>query len=215
MRTAVKSTLKKNQSIKSGKRAVFSYAITKSLSTITLHQQETTFSLSMEVEKLEASLRIKRFHLDATDLIANTSLSLHDAAMIEIVLRALEILFAYACQQNALEIFFILPEEEAEHLTALDGFFGKCSLLMTRTGKKTSFSLYTSLEAKAFFFKKSKSIKTQIQHELWKAQRYDLFVKNYLQSHIRGEVLFFAIEKSEDLPSDPDNILSFPAFDNK
>ena len=105
------------------------------------------------------------------------------------VLEGLESLFAYARLHNIYEIFCLLPDEEAKRLTLFGGLLVNYSSLLTREGKRTSFSLYSYPEAQNIVIRKVELIKSQIIQELKAEQRKDLYLKAYLQNHKKGEVL--------------------------
>jgi len=51
-------------------------------------------------------------------------------------------------------------------------------------------------------------IQSQVKHELWKAQRTDPYLKNYLQTHQKGTPL----ARSSAATQNWDNVLTFPSI---
>jgi len=49
-------------------------------------------------------------------------------------------------------------------------------------------------------------IQSQVKHELWKAQRTDPYLKNYLQTHQKGTLL----PGSQVISQNWDSVLAFP-----
>ena len=196
-------------------KLIFSYEIRESISTVVLTQRETNYSLTMKMKKLEDVLRISSFNLLQTPHLEKLSIALYDAASIEIALEALKLLFSYANKQTVLEIFFTLPQEEANHLTAFEGFIDTCTPQITNEGKRVNFSLYCLPQIQAQLFTKSESIKRQVHHELWKMQREDAYLKDYLQNNKRGKLLPECQLLAEESRPVQATILSFPPRKNK
>jgi hypothetical protein len=182
-------SLENIQSVQLEKNSIFSYATTEYAKTIILTQRETGFSLLIEIDASEGILRLQRFSLRYKRQLEEKSVALHDAAVIEIVLEGLQSLFAYARLHNIYEIFCLLPEEEAKRLTLFGGLLVNCSSLLTREGKRTSFSLYSYPEAQNIVIRKIELIKSQIIQGLKAEQSKDPYLKAYLQNHKKSEVL--------------------------
>jgi hypothetical protein len=182
-------SLEKVQSVKLEENSIFSYAITEYAKTIILTQRETGFSLLIEMDASEGILRLQKFSLRYKRQLEEKSVALHDAALIEIVLEGLESLFAYARLHNVYEIFCLLSEEEAKRLTLFGGLLVNYSSLLTREGKRISFSLYSYPEAQNIVIRKVELIRSQIIQELKAEQHKDLYLKAYLKNHKKGEVL--------------------------
>lgn len=207
---SIKASLASKQSL----NLVFSYTTTKSPSAILLKQRETGFSLVMAIEKLEGVLQINRFTLTACSQLEDSSIALYDAALIEIVLEALRVLFISARQQDAKEMVFILADEDAKNLTSFEGFLETCTTSMTQVGKRTTFTLFSCSKAQNLLLEKAEFIKIQVRHELWKGQRADPHLKNYLQNHQKGDLLPCCQPKAEELIPVVGTILSFPLSKN-
>lgn len=199
----VKSSLQKNQTQNA---SIFSYGITKSSGEVVIAQHETGFCVSVAMEKIGDVLQINRFELTHTTDLENLSIALFDAAIIEIVLKMLEELFAVAHAQLSFQIFFRLNQDDAKNLLSFEGLLGNSTQLATRDGQKTTFSLFTFLEAQQIVMGKVALIQSQVKHELWKAQRTDPYLKNYLQTHQKGTLL----PGSQAISQNWDNVLAFP-----
>lgn len=192
----MKPSLEKAQSVDLEKESIFSYVTTEYAKTIVLTQRETGFSLLIEIDASEGILRLQKFSLRYKTQLEETSIALHNAAIIEIVLEGLESLFAYARLNNIYEIFCLLSEEEAKHLTILDGLLINYSSLLTREGKRTSFSLFSYPEAQNTVIKKVELIKSQIIQELKAAQRSDSYLKAYFQNYKKSKVQSYCQKKA-------------------
>ena len=201
----VKPSLQKNQPQQT---SIFSYTITKSSRDVVMTQHETGFCLSVVMEKIGEMLQINRFELTHSTDLENLSIALFDAAIIELVLKMVTELFVVAQAQHSLQIFFQLNQEEAKHLLSFEGLLGNSTQLATRNGQKTIFSLFTFPEAQQIVMRKIILIQSKVKQELWKAQRIDPYLKNYLQTH----------QKGTPLPNSPaaihnwDNVLTFPTI---
>lgn len=190
---------------------IFSYNCTiEHGGNLVFHQNETGFSLSVEMEKTEKVLRLKSFTLNYIKQLKNLSIALYDAAIIEITLETLAVLFEYACQQNIVEVFFMLPHEEAQHLISFKKLLDTCASPIVQVGKKTVFSLFISSDPQKLLLEKIELIKSQIKFELWKAQRFDCYLKAYLQNQQRGQRLPSCHLETQSPPLVNANILAFP-----
>ena len=119
--------------------SIFSYTITVTNSTVIVEQTETNYSLTMKVKKLKDELQVESFRMFYQHKLAEISNTLHDGAILELVLRTMEILLNYVTKKNLEKMVFVLPSEDAEHLIFLEKFM------------IISFEEKTSTEVKAFF----------------------------------------------------------------
>ena len=204
-RKFVKSSLQKNQTQNT---SIFSYGITKSSCAVVIAQRETGFCISVAMEKISDVLQINRFELNHTADLEDLSIALFDAAIIEIVLKTVEELFAVANVQHSFQIFFRLNAQDAKNLMSFEGLLGNCTQLATRDGQKTTFSLFTFPEAQQMVMGKVALIQSQVKHELWKAQRSDDYLRTYLQTHQKGTLL----PGSQAISQNWDNVLTFPSI---
>lgn len=195
--------------------SVFSYAVKRDAGSVILSQQETGFALSIKMEKLEETLRVTKFTLVGNTQLEYLSPELNDAAFLEIVVRALVTLFASAEQCDANEIFFILSQDDAYHLIDFKGFFDNADSLTTREGSKISFTVYNTPETRAFLEEKVETIKVKLKQELWRGQKTDLYLKDFLQNHPKGTRLPYCHVSISETTPDKGNVLSFPVCKNR
>jgi hypothetical protein len=104
----------------------------------------------------------------------------------------------------------MLPHEEAQHLTSFEGILDTCASPVMRVGKKTVFSLFISSDPQKLLLEKIELIKSQIKFELWKAQRFDCYLKAYLQNQQKGHRLPSCHLETQPPPLLNTNILAFP-----
>lgn len=217
MQPLLKSTPKKEPKKKlktppgGGKRAdtLFSYLAESNFPTFTLHQKETGFSLALEMEKLEETLRINRFKLIRNQQLRAASEELYDAAEIEIILQALIGIFAHAEKHSMDEILFILPQEEAIDISFFNGLFKEVTSINSGEEKRTLLSLPCSFQD--YFLDRILDIKARICQELWVRQREDKILMNYLQNRYTEEFsLFQNIPLFEEQSSRRDTVIAFP-----
>ena len=179
---------------------IFSYAIKQSPETdgmnITIHQQETGFSLTIQLKEIDDALSVTKFSLTEKSDLEQQSLSLYDAAVVEIAVQALDLLFIIADHADASEIAFAISKNEAVHLTAFACFFD------------VHFALQTSSQGYDTFVHKTEILKTTIQRELWQRQWHDRYLRNYLQNRQKGQVF----SQAECIPTQPQlsNVIAFP-----
>ena len=94
----------------------FSYVLKKSLLpdgiSLILQQQETGFSLTIQLKEIDETLSVTKFSLTEESNLEQKSLSLYDTAIVEveIVLQALDLLFIIADHADASEI--ALPSQK-------------------------------------------------------------------------------------------------------
>lgn len=168
---------------------LFSYAVKKVSSTITLYQKETGFTLSLEIEKIDDTLRVTRFMLTNNILVEAVSKDLNDAADIEITLQALAYLFVYAKRYEMAEIMFILPQAQAIQISCFEGLFEEASPVFLEGQRRVSLTLSCVLQD--YFLEQINALKSRIYHELWMRQREDRALKHYLQNRHKEDFSFF------------------------
>ncbi|WP_032113089.1 hypothetical protein [Candidatus Paracaedibacter symbiosus] len=197
---------------------VFSYTLGTSFSSegmsLVLQQKETDFTLSMEWQEKGDRLLIKSFALKDNKQLENLSSALYDVAGLEIVLQALDLLFFLAEQQDLNTALFILNNDEANHLTPLEGFFKSLSSQSIMGSRKVTLTLPTTLDAYDLFVDQAENIKTKIQQQLWQEQTDDYCLRGYLQSHKKGESFSLKdLIPQETKPLSPmGQIIVFPKF---
>lgn len=195
---------------------VFSYDIDHSFSQqeigVHLKQQETGFFLLMKIEKKDDQLLIKSFTLTDNKQLETLSSELYDAAVVEIILQALDLLFFIADQQETEQTLFILPSAEADHLLGFNGFFTVISSPFTSIkNMPVKLRFPTTIAAYEVFIEKTETIKTQMRLELWKGQRSDCYLRNYLQQ--KETITPFSLKNlmpKEKKPATMGQIILFP-----
>lgn len=194
------------------KNLVFSYQIdSKSFfkdGTLVLQQQETGFSITLQLTATPEQLMVKKFTLLDNPQLGHDCLSLYDAAMVEIALQALDFLFVIAIAEKIAEIKFSVGKVEAEHLLSFDSFFAPIS----SKGAQNLLTLPTFAPAYVVFVTETGKVKTKIRHELWHRQRQEPLLRRYFQDHQKG-TLFPLIGSMQN--ADPvafsENVIAFPA----
>lgn len=193
---------------------VFSYDLkataTQTDMTISLRQKETNFSIFMDIEEQKHFLRITRFTLVENSQLENLSEGLYDAALIEIVLQALDIIFFCAEHQDQEETVFVLPDEEASHLTPFKSYFDEVSSHLTTSGNRIFMTLLTSGPSYELFVNQSNNIKTKVRQALWSLQRTDPVLRHYLQNPGQPITGGFTGFKEQDVPDLKTNVINFP-----
>lgn len=168
---------------------LFSYEVKKTRSNIVIHQKETSFNLTIEMEKLEKTLRVSRFKLAQNPQLLKASEDLHAAADIEIALLGLISLLSYSQRHEMDEVLFILSQAEAFRISCFDGLFQEISPLTLGEEKRVSFTLSCAFQD--FFMEYITDLKKRIHQELWTRQREDAVLKNYLQNRHKEEFSIF------------------------
>jgi hypothetical protein len=193
---------------------VFSYELktisTKTEMTISLQQQETNFCIFMDIEEQKHCLRITRFALVEDARLESLSDALYDAALIEIVLQALNLVFFCTEHQNQDEAVFMLPEEETDHLTPFNSFFDGVSFHLITAETWNFLTLPTSSHDYDIFVKHASTIKAKVRQELWKLQRADPLIRQYLQNPRQSLMTEFTSLKEQDIPDLTANVIAFP-----
>jgi hypothetical protein len=184
--------------------SIFSYQVKKEFFVTILSQIETDFSLSIKMEPRECGLQVTKFTLNHHVNVAALSPELNDVAVLEMLLQALMIVFIEAQQYQPTEILFILSKEDVNYLSIIEGFFDDVS----SDKGSVFFTVYNTLETREFLAKKVSIIKIKLEQELWKAQRIDPYLKNYLQHHQKGTLL----PGSQAISQNWDNVLTFPSI---
>ncbi len=170
-----------------GDDLTFSYVLKKSSlldgMSFILQQQETGFFLTIQLKEIDDALSVTKFSLVEKSDLEQQSLSLYDAAMVEIVLQALDLLFIVADHVDVSEIAFAC-------------FFD------------ADFILQTSSQDYDAFVNKTEILKTTIRRELWQRQGHDRYLRNYLQNNQKGQ----GFSAAEFIPAQPhpSNIIAFP-----
>lgn len=215
--------LKTYIALKNNDELIFSYDIEQSFSSqekrLHLEQQETGFFLTMKIDEKKEHLFIKDFSLTDNKQLENLSSGLYDAAMIEIILQGLDLLF-FIAQQNAIDhSLFMIKKDEAEHLIAFEEIFkiSPTHLSVEKGMPVIFFDFSLTSIAHEVFSQKKESIMAKIQQGLWKEQRNDSYLKNYLQS--KKMFIPFSlknlIEQNEKPVQEPGQVILFPKIFTK
>lgn len=190
---------------------IFSYGLDSTFFStginLILHQQETGFSLIIRVEKKEEALYVNGFTLIGDTSLEIQSPSLYDAAIIEIIIQSLMLLFFVAKSQNIENISFTLVKNEAEHLSTFDRFFDM---------HPTHLILSTSTKAYGDFVKHMQILKTKVRCGLWSRQRDDHYLRHYLQAHQKGKIFSISpVEEKNESIVVVENVIAFPSSSKK
>lgn len=180
--------------------------------TLSLQQKETDFSIFMDWHEQKHCLRINRFAMTEDTRLEGLSDALYDAATIELVFQALNLVFFCAEHQKHEEAIFVLTEEEAEHLNVIKSCFDEVSSHITIDGKRIFLTLLTSSYDYDIFTDHGDVIKTKVRQELWKRQRTDLLIRKFLQNPRQLFTIEFANIKEHQLlvPANKSNVITFP-----
>ena len=104
----------------------------------------------------------------------NLSSNLYDAGDVEIVFQAIDLLYVVAEHEDVAEMLFLLSQKETEHLMSMEGLFN------TRLDDGIVILPALTQDYDAFI-DKTEFLKKKIGNELWRRQREDPFLKNYMQ----------------------------------
>lgn len=190
---------------------VFSYTLNKAVTptgfTLMVQQMEANFSLSLAVQEKQGQLIVTSFTLVDNKQLEQESLALYDAAMLEIALQGLELVFLIAQKAQLQEIAVVLAKHEADHLSSFYSFFHTPSF----HGNQAFLILPTTENTYNEFIEKTTPLKTKIRTELWKWQRQDSVVQSYLQSHPKGTLFLGETDDLEPQSSlEYGKVIAFP-----
>lgn len=188
--------------------SVFSYSAKKVAHSLILSQLETGYVLSIKMKQLGDPIHVTEFALTRSIQLEYLSPELSDAALLEIVVQALMLLFVYAEHNKAKEIIFILDQEDAGLLTNFEYLFDDAEPLSTQN--KTLFGIYITLENREFLKENVVSIRNQLKQGLWQMQRGNSYIKNFLQNHQLGAILPEIASEVEDTRLNIGNVVPFP-----
>jgi hypothetical protein len=195
------------------KQLIFSYGLRCSIKaedlTLTLHQQQTGFSLKMTIAPHPDSLRISSFTINEDRRLEKICQPLYDAALIEMALQSLHLIVFCAQRLNKKEISFFISENDAANLTTLEDLFNSMSSPNTIHGKRKMLTLSTYSLYSDKFLNSLESMKAQLRQQLWSHQKTNIFLRKYLQnSNGRTQNILKNL-----LPQEKDNsasVISFP-----
>ncbi|MBW8308600.1 MAG: hypothetical protein K0M45_02990 [Candidatus Paracaedibacteraceae bacterium] len=183
------STLKNYVTSWQQEELTFSYQLICSVTPaglrLTLHQRQTEFSLTIIVQPSPDSLRVSGFNLIQEPWFKKLCQPLHNAALTEIALQALNLIVFCAECLGKEDINFMLSLKDAAHLTAFQALFTSISSHITLQGKRQLLTLSLWSSYPQGFFEKVKIMKMQLHQKLWASQKSDAFLRQYLQDSER------------------------------
>ena len=156
--------------------SLFSYHVLQEPD-LTLIQQETGYSLSFKIAAMEP-ITLSDLTLTLPESVAEQSLSLHDAAVIELMLHLLGVLYAWAATNSASHLVFKVNKEEADLLLSFESFFEPSQCQPSGYILK----LPTFPLAQEGFQIKASLIRQKVAQELWARQKDDKLLRLYLQN---------------------------------
>ena len=181
--------------------SLFSYQIRQALfrkkMVLTLQQQETHFTLTIQLYNREQHWIVTKFTINEVAGLEERSLSLYDAALIDLMIQGLHKIFEWGQQKRLRFLKFQVPTDEWVQLSCFESFFypvdEESCLLSLKSAAYQNFKQQTGL------------VHLKVQTELWKRQRGDLLVKAYLQE--RCSLIF---TPSIITSACTDNVIAFP-----
>ncbi|WP_010304632.1 hypothetical protein [Candidatus Odyssella thessalonicensis] len=158
------------------------YQINLSHSTLLLEQKQTQFSLRLGVNFISGYLQINTFDLKTDEPLENRCPPLYDAALVELVVQALEVIYQCAELINSPKVSLLLTREQAEHLNLFGDFFSSVSSQMTVLGKRTLLELPTWDSYYQYFKTETEAILAHLRQTIWREQRVEPLIRQYLKS---------------------------------
>lgn len=160
---------------------LFSYKLTfletiKEMNSI-LFQKETKFFLWLVLEENQKKLTVKRFALIENMQLKEKSSNLFEAATLEIILQTLDLFFCIGNYKVVEEIRFSLKKEDANDLLLFSSFFH----YPIYQEKQVFLTLSTNKKAYEAFDRNNQAVHAKMCTELWKRQKEDSLLTNYLQ----------------------------------
>jgi len=163
-------------------KLIFSYKLTfvetvKGINIILL-QKETNFFLWLSLEEGQKKLRVKKFTLIDNKQLEEKSTNLFEAATLEIILQALDVFFCIGEYKAVEEIKFNLETDDANNLLIFSSFFH----YPIYQEQQVFLTLSTTKKAHDVFNHNNQEVHTTMCTELWKRQKEDALLTQYLQS---------------------------------
>lgn len=164
------------------RKLIFSYKLTfvetvKEMNIILL-QRETNFFLWLRLEESHQKLTVKKFTLIENKQLEEKSTNLFEAATLEIVLQALDIFFCIGAYKTVDEIRLSLEKDDANDLLIFSSFFH----YPIYQEQQVFLTLSTTKKAYEIFNHNNQEVHTKMCTELWKRQKDDTSLTQYLQS---------------------------------
>ena len=162
---------------------VFSYTLaheaTSLVLALTLQQQETDYRLSMTMHcDAEYGLRVYQFTLHQDEMLEDYCVPLHDAALIHLVLQALNLLFHCASYWRQPQITCMFPADEAEHILYFDRFFDDLPYDIT----PSKVQIPAAEQDYEEFRIRTRDIQIHVYQALWQLQKTDDYLRRFLQT---------------------------------
>ncbi|MBW8309389.1 MAG: hypothetical protein K0M45_07140 [Candidatus Paracaedibacteraceae bacterium] len=184
------------------------YLVTPAGLVLTLHQEQTGFSLTITLQPSPGSLHISKFILTNEERLESLCQPLYDAALIEKVLQGLNLIAFCVRSFNKQEINFMLAQEEANDLISFKDLFHSISSHLTIAGKRQLFTLIIGND----FFEMMEDMKMQLRQKLWTYQKNNSLVRKYFQSMSQNKRIGLEALLNPSSPRESStNIISFPA----
>lgn len=158
------------------------YRINLSHSAVILEQKQTGLSLTLGINFISGYLQINSFELKTDESLENRCPSLYDAALVELVVQALEVIYRCAALINSPKVTLLLTREQAEHLNLFGDFFSSVSSQMTVLGKRTLLELPTWDSYYQYFKAETNAILAHLRQKMWREQRVEPLIRQYLKA---------------------------------
>ena len=190
---------------------IFSYEIFKQETAkgmvFIIQQNEFNFSFSLNIEDREDKLTVISAHLIEDQRLKIQSLSLYDAAIIEIVIQSMDLIYNVFKKKDIVSIYFNLEKKQSDHFFPYKCFFNSFTQesFYSRCEMNISKSEYKN------FFNKTRKIRNEVKKELWNRQKYDQVICRYLHQFTKGNLFptkMIAQKRNEH--SIIENIIQFP-----
>ncbi len=164
------------------RKLIFSYKLTfvdtvKEIN-IVLLQKETNFFLWLSLEKSQKKLIVEKFTLIDNKQLKEKSTNLFEAATLEIILQALDVFFCIGEYKAVKEIKFSLEKDDANDLLIFSSFFH----YPIYQEQQVFLTLSTTKKAYEVFNHNNQKVHTKMCTELWKRQKEDASLTQYLQN---------------------------------
>ena len=164
------------------KKMIFSYKLKLveaiKETNIILLQKETNFFLWLSLEEKQKKLTVKKFILIDNKKLEEKSTNLFEAATLEIILQALDIFFCIGEYKAIEEILFTLEKDDANDLLLFASFFH----YPIYQKQQVFLTLSTTKNAYEIFNHNNQEVHTKMCTELWRRQKEDTSLTQYLQN---------------------------------
>ena len=164
------------------RKLIFSYKLmfveTVKEMNIILLQKETNFFLWLSLEEGQKKLTVKKFTLIDNKQLEEKSANLFEAATLEIVLQALDVFFCIGKYKAIEEIKFSLQKDDANDLLIFSSFFH----YPVYQEQQVFLTLSTTKKAYEVFNHNNQEVHTKMCTELWRRQKEDASLTQYLQN---------------------------------